>query len=381
VVYLDNAATSHPKPPAVLEAMRDAIERIGASPGRGGHRQAIEAGRAVFHCRAAVAELIGALEPERVAFTKNATEAINVGLCGVLRPGDRVVTTDIEHNAMWRPLCRLARAGVGVDVVPAETDGTVDPERMLRAIGEGTRLVALTHASNVLGALVEVRPIAAAAHAAGALLLLDAAQTLGEWPLDVEDLGIDLLAAPGHKGLLGPQGTGFLYVGPRVEAIEPLAVGGTGSRSEEEEQPDVLPDRLESGTLNLPGIAGLSAALAYLAQQGGEARANVRQRTAELATGLSEIGGVRLLGPREHTVRAGLVTFTVGQADSEDVAADLDQRGVACRGGLHCAPQGHRKAGTIDRGAVRFSPGPFTSAEDVATAIRAVHAVAREVLP
>ncbi len=380
-IYLDNAATSFPKPQVVTEAMQDAVLRIGASPGRGGHRLALEAGRTVFGCRAAVARLLMAGQPDRVTFTKNATEAINAALFGVLRPGDHVVTTDIEHNALWRPLRLLADRGVELTVVAAEEDGTVDPDRFCRAIREGTRLVALTHASNVLGALVDVRPIAQAAHRAGALVLVDAAQTLGEQPVDVEAMEIDLLAAPGHKGLLGPQGTGVLYVGPRVQAIEPLITGGTGSRSEEAEQPDVLPDRLESGTLNLPGIAGLGAALRYLDDTGEDLRSRTARRTAELVDGLSQIAGVRILGPRENARRAALVAFTLGEADSEDVAAALDRQGIACRGGLHCAPQAHRKAGTIATGAVRLSPGPFTSEQDVQEALAAVAAVAREVAP
>lgn len=371
MIYLDNAATSFPKPPEVLAAMRDAIERIGANPGRGGHRMALEAGRAVTRCRETLADFIGAGEPERIVFTKNCTEAINTAVLGLLRPGDRVVTTDIEHNALWRPLCRLAREGVEVVAVRSEDDGRVDPEAFRAALRGGARLAALTHASNVLGAVNDVAAIARSAHEAGALVLVDAAQTLGEIPLRVEEMGLDLLAAPGHKGLLGPQGTGFLYVGPGVPALDPRTMGGTGSRSEDPEQPDFLPDRLESGTLNLPGIAGLEAGVRFLAQAGGALQAHAERMTQALCKGLLAMPGVRVLGP-ETGPRAHLVSFTLGSEDPEQVAAALDRMGIACRAGLHCAPQAYRRAGTLESGAVRLSPGPFTTEGEVEAALAAL---------
>lgn len=373
VIYLDNAATSFPKPPTVLSAMQEAL-RIGASPARGTYRRAVDADRLLFSSREAVAQAIGAM-PQEVVFTKNATEAINLAMFGLLGSGDEFLTTDVEHNAVWRPARALARHGAVHRLVPADPGGTVPPERFAAAITKETKLVVLAHASNVLGGVHDVASIALAAHHAGALVLLDASQTAGERTLDVRELGVDLLAAPGHKGLLGPPGTGILYISERVGPLRPLLYGGTGGHSEDEEVPRELPDRLESGTLNLPAIAGLGAAARYHAERGEKLRGNLRLRTAQLAYGLVQISGLRLLGPGPAEERAALCSFTVDGEDPIDLARRLDDYGIAARAGLHCAPMAHAKAGTLEGGAIRLSPGPFTTERDIEEALAAIEEV------
>jgi cysteine desulfurase/selenocysteine lyase len=373
VIYLDHAATSWPKPPEVLTAMHDFLEQTGGNPGRSGHRLSIEAGRIVYDAREAVAELFNAADPLRVIFTLNATHAINLALHGLLRPGDRVVTSGIEHNAVMRPLRAMP---IDLSVIPCHPDGSLDLEEAAAAITPGARLVALNHASNVMGTILPVAQVAELARRAGALLLVDAAQTAGALPIDMQALGIDLLAFTGHKALLGPPGTGGLVIGERIDtgSLEPLYRGGTGSRSEFEIQPEDCPDKYESGTPNGVGIAGLGAGVRYVLARGIEAiREHELALARALAVGLANIPGVTIYGPGDPGQRTATVSFTVAGRRVSEIGLRLDEEhDVLCRVGLHCAPAAHRTIGTFPEGAVRFAGGLSTTLADVQQAIAAV---------
>jgi cysteine desulfurase/selenocysteine lyase len=380
MIYLDHAATSWPKPPEVLRAMADFLERTGGNPGRSGHRLSIAAARIVYDAREAIAGLFNAPDPLRVIFTGNATYAINIALRGLLKPGDRVVTSGVEHNAVMRPLRALERAGVRLTVVPCAPDASLDPADMQRMVEPGTRLVVVNHASNVTGTLLPVAEVAEIAHRAGALLLVDAAQTAGVVPIDMQAMGIDLLAFTGHKGLQGPPGTGGLVIGDKVDVatMEPLLRGGTGSNSESEEQPDHLPDKFESGTPNGAGIAGLGAGVRFVMERGIDAiRAHEIELTRTLSEGLCAIPGVQVYGPSEAIRRTAVVSFTVAGHYVSEIGLRLDEEfAVLCRVGLHCAPAAHRTIGTFPEGTVRLAPGVFTAASDVHAALAAVEQIA-----
>lgn len=381
VIYLDNAATSWPKPPEVIQAMTDFLHHAGGNPGRSGHRLSIEAARVVYDARESIAELFGAPDPLRIVFTQNVTQAINTALLGILRPGDRVVTTGIEHNAVMRPLRALEKEGISVAVVPCAPDGSLDPADVEAAVAAGARLVVINHASNVTGTLLPVREVARIAHRAGALLLVDAAQSAGVVPIDVESSGIDLLAFTGHKGLFGPPGTGGLIIGDRVDVreMEPLLRGGTGSNSEHEEQPGDLPDKFESGTPNGPGIAGLGAGVRFVLGKGVDPiRGHEAELTRALVAGLSTIPGVCTYGPDDASQRTAVVSFAVPGRRVSEIGLRLDQEfGILCRVGLHCAPAMHRTLGTYPEGTVRIAPGFFSTADDIRITLEAIERVVR----
>lgn len=381
LIYLDNAATSWPKPPGVAVAMAECLSTAGGNPGRSGHRLSLAAGRAMYEVREALAELLGAPDPLRVIFTHNATAAINLALAGLVRPGRRVVCASMEHNAVMRPLRALVQSGVELEVVQCAPDGTLDPAAMARAVTPGTRLVVVNHASNVTGTLAPVAAVAEVVRRAGALLLVDAAQTAGTYPIDMEALGIDLVAFTGHKGLLGPPGTGGLILNKRVDPAElaPLVRGGTGSRSEEEVQPEDLPDKYESGTPNFAGIAGLGAGLAFIRARGVAAlRAHEMEMANILREGLRAIPGVTVYGPSDPEQRVAVVSFTAAGLPVSDIGFRLDEEfGILSRVGLHCAPAAHRTIGTFPGGTVRFAPGVFTTADEVWAAVRAVVEIVR----
>ncbi|MEW6547258.1 MAG: aminotransferase class V-fold PLP-dependent enzyme [Bacillota bacterium] len=377
IVYADHAATSWPKPPPVARAMVDYLEQAGANPGRSAHRLAVAAARAVFATRQAVARFLGCSHEARIVFGPNATWGINLALYGLLEPGDHVVTSTVEHNAVARPLYDLRARGVDVTRVRCSPEGHLDLDDLRRALGRRTRLVVLTHASNVTGTILPVAAAARLAHEEGALVLVDAAQTAGCLPLDVTGMDLDLVAFTGHKALLGPQGTGGLYIREGISP-RPLVRGGTGSLSHLEEQPDLLPDVYESGTLNGVGLAGLGAAVRYLADVGTDA---VRQHELGLASrlldGLRDIPGVRVHGPPDAQARVALVSFTVAGADPARVGELLDSDfGVMVRTGLHCAPWAHRTAGTYPAGTVRISLGYSNTLEEVDYVVSAVARVA-----
>lgn len=376
-IYLDHAATSHPKPEAVALAVQAALQ-AGGNPGRGGHRLALAAGRRVLAAREAVASLLGAPDPARVLFTSSCTDSLNLALKGLLRPGDHVITTDVEHNALRRPLAALEQQGVFVTRVRVGPDGLVDLTALRAAIRPSTRLIAVNHASNVSGTIQPIADIGEIAGQAAIYLLVDAAQTAGTVPLDMQAMGIHMLAAPGHKGLLGPQGTGILCVDPSVP-LRPIREGGTGSHSAEAAQPDIFPEGFESGTLNVPGIAGLAAGAAFLQEYGVDRiRRQEMALTGALADGLRAIRGVTVYGPADPSLRAAVVPFGVAGWDPGELEELLDDEfGVLGRAGLHCNPGCHARLGTLAAGgAMRLSPGLFTTAHEIEEAVRAVAAIA-----
>lgn len=370
-IYLDNAATSHPKPGSVYDAVRRALEDVGASPGRSAHRLARQASALVSDARTNAAKILGVSDPLRVVFTKNATESINVVLKGWLRPGDRVLISGMEHNAVVRPLKRLAASGVVTEVIPADSRGAMSLDALERMLLSRPRLVAVTHASNVNGAIQPAAEIAGLCSEAGVPLLLDAAQTAGLQAIAATDWNLGMLACSGHKGLLGPQGTGLLYVREGLD-VSPLLEGGTGSRSEEEEQPEFCPDRFESGTLNLPGIAGLAAGIDYVLEKGMDyILAHELDLASALEEGLSRMPTVKVLQP--GTRGTGVVSFIVETMSPGDVAHLLDEAfDIAVRAGLHCAPLAHRTIGSYPQGTVRVSPGFSNTREDITRFLQAV---------
>lgn len=372
-VYLDNAATSWPKPEAVYQAVDWFMRQVGATPGRGGHRREEEAQRIADETRAALAGLFHAPDWRGVVFTMNATQAINLALKGLLRPGDHVVTSSIEHNAMWRPLKALERRGVEVTAAPCAPDGMLDPAEVEAALRPNTRLVAVLHASNVLGTVLPIAEIGAICRRYGVLFLVDAAQTAGAVPIDMEAMHIDLLAFAGHKGLFGPHGTGGLVVQPGVH-LETWMEGGSGILSRPETMPEELPARLEAGTQNAAGIAGLLAGVRFVQEQGVERiRAHEMEMTRLLIEGFRAIPDLTILGPTDLAQRTAVVSVTVEGYFPDQLAAVLDKVfDVATRSGLHCAPQAHRTAGTLECGALRFSPGYFTTADEVEYAVDAL---------
>ena len=373
MIYLDNAATSFPKPTCVVEAMASALSQSGANPGRAGHRLALAAGRIVEDCREALAELLGERDAARVAFAANTTDALNMAIHGVLRPGDHAVSTLVEHNSVLRPLSELARSGaIALTLVPPDARGMIRPQDIAQALTPRTRLVVMTHMSNVLGMEQDVAAVGALCRAHGVLLLVDAAQTAGHLPLAPARWGCSMLALPGHKGLLGPHGTGALWVAPGV-SLAPMRQGGTGSASESMFQPRMMPDLLESGTLNLPGIAGLRAGLRVADAHREETQKNAVALCNEMREALLNLPGVRVYTP----AGASLTTFNIEGIASQEVAAALDEAGIAVRGGLHCAPGVHRCMGTLETGAVRVSPGLTSTRRDAAQLIEAVARLAR----
>jgi cysteine desulfurase family protein len=382
MIYLDNAATSFPKPEPVYQAVDHYQRQLGAPAGRGAYAAAVEATAIVARCRARLARLLNVQSPERVLLTFNGTDSLNIALKGLLRENDHVVTSVLEHNSVLRPLRALRDShGIEVTQVPADGRGFVDPEAVRRAMRPGTRLVAMIHASNVTGAIQPVAEIGAIARERGAFFLVDAAQTLGHLPIDLSRLPIDLLAAPGHKGLLGPLGTGLLYVRPGVERfLATWREGGTGTSSEDDQQPQVLPYKYESGNHNVLGLAGLHAALDWIEKQGLERLRDHQQSLVRHLLALLEgQPGITVAGPVDASPRVGVVSVMVNDLDPHDVAAILDSRaGMATRAGLHCAPGAHRAIGSFERGGtVRLSAGPFNTQEQMAEAAAALVALAR----
>lgn len=364
MIYLDNAATSFPKPPQVLRAMTGVMEKAGANPGRGGHRLALQAGRIVERCREVAAEMLHAPSPERVVFTRCCTESLNLAIAGTLRPGDEAICSHGEHNAVMRVLSRLvSQHGVTVKVLQPDGRGLLSPEVLRQAIGPRTRLVVICHASNVTGVIQPVSGLGAVCREKGVPMLVDAAQTAGILETTLDGLNADMIAMPGHKGLLGPHGTGLLVLGRGCEP-EPLMVGGTGSMSESALQPAVLPDRYESGTLNLPGIAGLLAGLTFVRRFRKEIAGQEHEMNERLRSHLAELPGLRLLGDAEAP-HVAVTSVVPRHGDAGELADALDRSGVAVRAGLHCAPAIHAWLGTLETGAVRFSPGAFTTAREI----------------
>jgi cysteine desulfurase family protein len=381
IIYFDNAATSYPKPEEVTEAMVHFSKEIGASPGRSGHRLAVEAGRIVFEARERISQLFGIKDSSRVVFGLNATEGINQGLKGLLRPGDHVITSSMEHNSVMRPLRAMMNEGLEVSILPCTREGFLAPSGVKKAFRKNTKMVVLNHASNVVGSLQPLAEIGEVCRRQGVLFFVDAAQSAGAVPIDMEREKIDLLAFTGHKALFGPQGTGGLVLGERVDEKElvPVKRGGTGSRSEQEEHPDFLPDLCESGTPNTVGLAGLLAGLEFVIKVGIEKiRHHEKRLTERLLRGLGEIGGVTVYGPGTAEKQLATVSFSIQDVAPSEVGLRLDEEyGILCRLGLHCAPAAHRTLGTFPQGTVRFGLSYFSREEEVDEALRAVGRIAR----
>lgn len=374
MIYLDNAATSFPKPPSVVKAVAGVMDKIGGNPGRAGHKGALAGGRILNRCRELAAEYAGLSSSDHVIFCLNCTDALNMAIRGTLRVGDEVLVSHAEHNAVMRPLMGYHDAGkITVRILPPDSRGLLSPDTVLSAITPRTALMVLSHASNVTGLIQPARDIARACHSQGVPLLLDAAQTAGTE--DVASVHADMVAMPGHKGLLGPMGTGLLLLGDQM-LPRPLREGGTGSASESLRQPTMLPDRLESGTANLPGIAGLTQGLKFMLAHRAAIAEYEHILSEQMRRGLEHVPGVTLYTGPASLPHVGVVSFNIDGMDSGDVADRLNRAGIAVRGGLHCAPSIHAWLGTT--GAVRASVGPFSTEADVDALVDAVRRIQRQ---
>ena len=376
MIYLDNAATSFPKPEPVYQALDRFARTSLANPGRAGHRMAIAAEQQLDAGRNALNQLFRGESPERWIFTMNCTDGLNLAIKGTVRPGDHVVTTDLEHNSVSRPLVALEKAGVITLTRVASDEGYVNPQAIRRALTPATRLVAMTHASNVLGTVQPIEEIAPIVREAGALFLLDAAQSAGVVPIDLRELPVDLVAFPGHKALYGPTGTGVLYAGPRTDGhLRPWREGGTGGDSSSPTQPVILPYALEGGTPNVLGVAGLSAGIAWVAERGPDAlRRHEISLLQPVVDWAKDAEGWRIAGRWDPDAHVGALSLIVPESlTPQDLGAILDTSfDIAVRPGLHCAPYIHRRLGTYPNGTLRLSPGPFNTTADIDTFIRAL---------
>ncbi len=375
IIYLDNAATSWPKPEETVLAMNAYLRETGGSPGRSGHRLSIEAGRIMLDARELLAELFRIPDSTSIVYTKNATEALNIAISGLLKPGDHVITSGMEHNSVMRPLHAMEQQGVEISAIKCSGEGRLDPGDVKPALRKNTRAIFLMHASNVTGSIMPVAEIGKTARDHGIVFCVDAAQTAGALPIDVAAMNIDLLAFTGHKSLFGPQGTGGLYIRSGLEReIKPIIRGGTGSQSEMEHQPEFMPDKFESGTQNAVGIAGLGAGVRFILKTGIDAiRKKEEDLTGLFIDGAASLPGITVYGCRTTDERMPIVSFNVDGVDPAKVAFELDERfDIMCRPGLHCAPAAHRTISTFPTGAVRFSFGYFNSEDDVHIALNAI---------
>ncbi|HBZ82978.1 aminotransferase class V-fold PLP-dependent enzyme [Brevibacillus sp. FSL K6-0770] len=378
IIYLDNAASTWPKPPGVKERMAEAIEDFAANPGRGGHTLAMKASKTVFRTRVQLSRLFGIQNPNNLFFYLNATQALNQAIKGYLKAGDHVIASSVEHNSVRRPIEYMRREHqVEATFVEPRADFLFHVEDFVKAIQPNTRLLVVSHASNLTGVILPIAELGQLAKERGIAFLVDASQTAGVLPIHVEEMKIDMLAFPGHKGLYGPQGTGGLYVHGDID-LEPLIHGGTGSQSEAIDQPTTRPDRYESGTLNTAGLAGLQAGVDFILERGVD---RIREHEWELAKqtiiGLQQIPGVQVYGPGIETERVSVIAFNIGEVDASEVSFILDQQyGIATRSGYHCTPLGHQTVGTEQRGAVRASFGIFNTEKDVEALMNAVREIA-----
>lgn len=387
MIYLDNAATTCHKPDSVYAAVQDALMNASGNPGRSGHKLSLRAGNIVSDTRMALARMFHAESAADFAFCMNATDALNLAIMGVMLKGRdsfsgcHVITSSLEHNSVARPVEYLREKGADITIIDADIDTGVDPEELRNAIQDNTCLVVINHISNVTGTVSDIASIGRICREKGVPFLVDASQSAGFLRIDVQDMNIDLLAFPGHKSLMGPQGTGALYIRPGL-VLEPLKRGGTGSYSQMLAQPDSVPDRYESGTVNVPGIAGLGAGVRYILDEGiGAIHEKETRLTEKLVTELAEIDGVTVYAPSPGHERGSVMSFTIDGIDPQDVAIILDEEfDIAVRSGLHCAPYAHRMLGTLETGGtVRVSPGYDNTEEDIAAFIEAIRAIAQSV--
>ena len=371
---MDNAATSFPKPECVYQAVDYFNRYLGANPGRGTNRQTVQAGSILLDAREALATLFNIDDCTNIAFTANVTEALNTGLKGLLKAGDHVITTSMEHNAVARPLYALSQQGVEWTSVPCSSEGSLDVKLLEKEIKVNTRMICMLHASNLTGTIMPIAEVGKIARCRGIVFMVDSAQTAGILELDVDKQGIDILTFTGHKGLLGPQGTGGIYIKPGLQ-ISPLKQGGTGSLSESLQQPDWMPDRLESGTPNTPGIAGLLAGVRFVMETGRDViHRREQEMTSALLQGMKAIEGVQIYGSADSHQRTAVIAFNVDGMDCGELSMRLEHEyGIITRSGLHCALMAHQTLGTLQRGACRLSPGFFTSEAQIETVLKAVY--------
>lgn len=381
MIYLDNAATTWPKPEAVYQKTDQFFRQLGANPGRAGHKMAAAAGREVFEVREKVAAFFGAADSSEIIFTSNATHSINFGIHGVVEKGDHVITSCLEHNSVFRPLKELERAGViELTVIGLTAEGELDYVALEHSIKTNTRMIVMLHGSNLTGHLFNLEKICQIAKTKGVLVMVDAAQTAGVFPIHLQELPIDLMAVPGHKSLYGPPGTGILYIrtGTPMKAI---FAGGTGSKSEEVYQPDVLPDKFESGTVNSVGLAGLGAGVDFVQAVGMEAiRKHELALCEQMMAGLLALPNVTVYGPSLGQLRTPVVSFNIGIESSSEIGYILDQVfDIGVRSGLHCSPRAHQTMGTMTQGMVRASFGYFNTRQEVDQALDALEQIVTKV--
>lgn len=366
MIYFDNAATTFPKPEAVVDKMAEFMKTKAANPGRSGHKMALESGRIIFEARSEIANLMNIENPMNIVFTKNATEAINIGIKGYAKKGMHIISSAMEHNSVSRPVAALEHKGISHTFIRCDEDGFLDLDEFEKSFNENTGLVAITHASNVTGTVNDIKKIGEICKSYNVPLLVDCAQSAGVFDIDVDDMNIAMLCSPGHKGLYGPMGTGFIYVRDDISLV-PLMEGGTGSNSESLVNPDVMPDRMESGTANAVGIAGLLEGVKFVRKVGIEKIRNHEQElTARLIEGLKRFENVKIYGPKDFTKRSGVVSFNIGDVASTDISFILDDKfDVAVRGGLHCSSLAHKTLKTTDQGIVRASFSYFNTVSEV----------------
>lgn len=376
MIYLDNAATSFPKPKGMLRVMFECMNEYCGNPGRSGHRMSMKTGEEIYKARKEVGNLLHIGDCSRIIFTSNTTDALNLGMKGVLESGDHVITTSMEHNSVLRPLKALEESGVETTIIKCAGDGCMSAEMLSREIKANTKLIVCTHASNVTGTVMPVKEIGEIAKQHGILFMVDAAQSAGSVPIDVIEMNIDLLAVPGHKGLLGPMGTGLLYVNEKV-SLKPMKEGGTGTKSRDLSHPTEFPDGFEPGTVNAPGIIGLGYSANYVNKMGVNViRAYEEELVGELDEALRNMKGITVFGPWNRRKKTGIVTFNVNRTGCEEVCDRLNSEfGIASRGGYHCAALAHKTIGTYDSGAVRLSVGPFTAKREIWMAVEAVYQI------
>ena len=369
-----------PKPETTIRAVESCLRETGGSPGRSGHSMSIDASRVIFNAREALAGLLGIDDPLRIVLTKNATEALNIAVVGLLKPGDHVITSSMEHNSVMRPLRVMEASGVELTILACSAAGELDPGVVIPAIKKNTKAIFLTHASNVTGTIMSIADIGRIAREHGIVFCVDAAQTAGALSIDIGSMDIDLLAFTGHKSLFGPQGTGGLYIRESLEqVISPLMRGGTGSRSEYEEQPDFMPDKFESGTPNTAGYSGLTAGIDFILSQGLDTiNAHEKRLTELFLQGIGDLDGVTIYGLKDASRRIAAVSFNIRGMDPAKAALELDERfGIMSRPGLHCAPAAHKTIGTFPAGTVRFSFSYFNTEEQIARSIEALSKISR----
>lgn len=379
MIYFDNAATSFPKPKIVYDEIMDAMMNYGANPGRSGHKLAMKASRGMFSTRESISKLFNIKNPLDIIFTFNCTESLNVAIKGILKAGDHVIATSMDHNSVLRPIKSLEKIGISNTIVMGDKEGRINPEDIEKAIKEETKMIVTTHISNLTGTIIDIKEVGKIAKAHRLLYLVDAAQSAGVYSIDVEDMHIDMLAFPGHKGLLGPQGTGGLYIKRGIDMAESFQ-GGTGSISYSLTQPEVMPDKFESGTPNAPGIIGLGAGIEYILEIGID---NIRQKELKLTKKFMDeagkIDGIKIYGPLDMDQHAPVVSLNIKDADSSEVSYILNEEyNIAVRPGLHCAPLAHKTIATFEQGTVRFSFGYENTDEEIDLAIKALKEIAKE---